>query len=49
MILSKAITGSYKFIPYSNYIPYVIKGEYPDFNYRSNYNYINSPYYESNR
>ena len=32
------------FVPYTNIIPYVIKGETYNYDYRDNYNFINSPY-----
>lgn len=31
-----------KFVPYTNYLEYVIKGEYPSYSYRSDYNYRNN-------
>lgn len=37
------VTGSYKYIPYSNYFEYIFSKK-PDYNYRCNYNYNNSPY-----
>lgn len=37
------ITSKYAYIPYSNYISYIGKDK-PNYNYRSDYNYIHSPY-----
>lgn len=37
------ITGSYKFIPYTNYLTYIWQIK-PDYSYRSDYNLIRSPY-----
>lgn len=37
------ITSSYKYIPYTNYIQYMFSSDLP-FNYRSEYNFVNSPY-----
>lgn len=39
----KTITSSYKYIPYTNYIPYLFDSELP-FDYRAQYNFIYSPY-----
>ncbi|KAA6334395.1 hypothetical protein EZS27_017275 [termite gut metagenome] len=44
----KTITSSYKYIPYSNYIPYMINNENLDYEYRSEHNRINSPYNKDN-
>ena len=38
------ITESYKYIPYTNHISYLFKNK-PDYYERSNYNFVNSPYY----
>lgn len=38
------IFADYRYIPYSNYIPYFITDKYPTFDYRSSYNYKFSPY-----
>lgn len=38
-----AITSSYKYVPYTNYISFLFSPELP-FEYRSEYNYINTPY-----
>ena len=35
---------SYKYIPYTNYLYYILIDEYPSFEYRSDYNYRNTPY-----
>lgn len=35
-----------RYVPYSNILRNIISGTYYDFNYRSNYNYLNSPYRE---
>lgn len=37
------ITGSYKYLPYSNYLEYIFVNK-PDYNYRANYNFVKSPY-----
>lgn len=34
----------YRYIPYTNYLVYVIKGDFPSYTYRSSYNMNNSPY-----
>ncbi len=39
----KTITSSYKYIPYTNYIPYLFENELP-FDYRAQYNFMYSPY-----
>jgi hypothetical protein len=41
------VTSKYVYIPYTNYIAYIGKDK-PNYNYRSNYNYTNSPYYNTN-
>jgi hypothetical protein len=46
LISTKRIFEDFRYIPYTNYIPYFIKGDYPSFEERSNYNYMNSPYVE---
>lgn len=35
---------SYRYIPYTNYLYYILTDEYPTFEYRSDYNYRNTPY-----
>lgn len=42
--LLSSITSAYKYIPYSNILPYVIEGSYPSYEYRDEYNKKNSPY-----
>lgn len=49
MISTTRIFSDFRYIPYTNYIPYFIKGEYPSFEERTNYNYIHSPYKEKNK
>lgn len=47
LCLSFIATGkifSFKYIPYTNYLYYVLTDEYPSFEYRSEYNYRNTPY-----
>ena len=46
MIGSQRIFADYRYIPYTSYLPYMIKGEYPSYEYRSMYNFIHSPYSE---
>jgi len=41
--MKSTITGSYKYIPYTNHIEYLFKTS-PSFYERSNYNHENSPY-----
>lgn len=38
-----SITRDYRYLPYSSYLEYVFKKK-PSFEYRSSYNFINSPY-----
>jgi len=35
---------SYKYVPYSNYLQYVIINDYPSYEYRSSYNINNTPF-----
>ncbi len=37
------LTSDYRYIPYTSYIPYIFT-DYPTYEYRSSYNFINSPY-----
>lgn len=37
------VTSSYKYVPYTNYISYMFSPEL-SFEYRANYNFVNSPY-----
>lgn len=46
IISTTKIFADFRYIPYTNYITYFIKGEYPSYEERSEYNYINSPYAE---
>lgn len=41
---SLKIFSDYRYIPYTSYIPYFFQGDYPSFEYRSEYNYRYSPY-----
>lgn len=41
---SNKIFADYRYIPYTNYLAYVLKGDFPSFAYRSAYNMNNSPY-----
>lgn len=41
---SLKIFADYRYIPYTSYIPYFLQGDYPSFEYRSDYNHRNSPY-----
>ena len=46
---SLKIFADYRYIPYTSYIPYFFEGEYPSFEYRSEYNHMYSPYeYKTN-
>lgn len=38
------IFADYRYIPYTSYLPYLIEGNYPSYEYRTMYNYIHSPY-----
>lgn len=44
LITWATITGKPNYVPYTNILEFVIKGEYPKFEYRKNYNKENSPY-----
>ena len=44
LITWATITGKPYYIPYTNVLENVIKGEYPEFEYRKNYNLEKSPY-----
>ena len=48
LIASKSLRSN-KYIPYSNYLKYVIKNEYPSYEYRDKYNPEHSPYSKKNR
>lgn len=41
---SLRIFADSRYIPYTSYIPYMLQGNYPSFEYRSLYNYEHSPY-----
>jgi len=41
---SNRIYADFRYIPYSNYLEYVIKGYFPSYNERDNYNLKHSPY-----
>ncbi len=43
-ISTTRIFQDFRYIPYTSYIPYFLKGNYPTFEERSDYNYVNSPY-----
>ena len=36
--------ADYRYIPYTSYIPYIFQSEKPSYEYRTQYNYNNSPY-----
>ena len=38
------ITGSFRYVPYTNVVDYMIKGDYPSYGERFYYNYRTSPY-----
>ena len=40
----KKVTQDYRYVPYTNYLVYLVSGEFPTYDIRSNYNYIHSPY-----
>ena len=44
LTITMRTTASVYFVPYTNVIFYWIKGEYPDYEYRSNYNFKHTPY-----
>lgn len=48
VILIRDITSTYRYIPYTNYIEYVFENK-PNYYYRSEYNYRNSPYNKEGR
>lgn len=43
-VCSEKITSSARYVPYSNYVEYVLKGEYPSYSKRFFYNIKHSPY-----
>lgn len=43
------IFSTYRYIPYTNYLTYAIKGEFPSYSFRSAYNHNNSPYKTTNK
>lgn len=43
-LATKAVTDTYKYVPYTHYLIEMIKGNKMDYNTRSSYNPINSPY-----
>ena len=43
------IFSTYRYIPYTNYLTYALKGEFPSYSYRSAYNHNNSPYKITNK
>jgi hypothetical protein len=40
----KKVTQDYRYVPYTNYLVYLVSDEFPTYDTRSNYNYIHSPY-----
>lgn len=42
--LHSTITSDYRYVPYSNYLFYCMKGDLPDYQTRDSYNKIGSPY-----
>lgn len=44
IITYTTVTSKPYYIPYSNIIPYAIKGEFPNFTYRDTYNFKKSPF-----
>jgi hypothetical protein len=40
----KVVTGTWKYIPYTNYINYAIRGDFPSYEERSDYNFRYTPY-----
>ena len=42
------VISSYKYVPYTNYISYMLSPELP-FDYRSEYNHVNSPYEDNTK
>ena len=43
------IFSTYRYIPYTNYLTYALKGEFPSYSFRSAYNHNNSPYKTTNK
>lgn len=44
-----SIFSTWRYLPYTNYLTYAIRGEFPSYSYRSAYNPNNSPYKSMNK
>ena len=44
LVGAQRIFMDYRYIPYTSYLPYFVKREYPSYEYRTMYNHIHSPY-----
>lgn len=49
LIGSSTIFSTWRYLPYTNYLTYMVKGEFPAYSYRSAYNPNNSPYKAMNK
>lgn len=49
IIGSSQIFATWRYIPYTNYLTYTLKGEFPSYSFRSAYNPNNSPYKSTNK
>lgn len=49
IIGSSQIFATWRYLPYTNYLTYALKGEFPSYSFRSAYNPNNSPYKSTNK
>ncbi|NLJ82500.1 MAG: EpsG family protein [Bacteroidales bacterium] len=49
LISTARVFDDFRYVPYTNYIPYFVKGKYPSFEERTTYNYQHSPYHKENK
>lgn len=49
VIGSNQIFSTWRYLPYTNYLTYAVKGEFPSYSFRSAYNPNNSPYKSKNK
>lgn len=49
IIGSSQIFATWRYLPYTNYLTYALKGEFPSYSFRSAYNPNNSPYKTTNK
>jgi len=47
LTITYTTVSSVYYVPYTNIIPYIIKNQFPDYFYRSTYNFINTPMREN--